>query len=165
MKEVKETELPGVGVRFDVETDAGRAVGVVVHQTGRRDLVIYDELDPDRASESLELSEDEGHTIGDLLGGTRVPDRLDDTGPALDDLVVSWISVDARSPLAGLTLAEASLTTRTGVRVVALVAHTGSIQDPGGAERLEPGETVVVAGVASAVEAATELLSPTAAHE
>ncbi len=165
MKDVKETELPGVGVRFDVETDAGRVVGVVVHQTGRRDLVVYDELDPDRASESLELSEDEGHTIGDLLGGTWVLERVDDAVPRLDDVVTSSITIDASSPVAGLTLAEALLRTRTGARVVALVTDTGSIPDPGGTQRLTPGETAVVAGAASAVEAAAELLSPATAHE
>ena len=63
---------------MDLETDDGRLVGVVVHQTGRRDLVIYDEQDRDRAGESVELSEDEGHTLGELLGGSRVVERLDD---------------------------------------------------------------------------------------
>ena len=61
MRKVTETDLPGVGVRFDLQTNAGRCVGVVVHQSGRRDLVVYDERDVDRARESVELSEDEGH--------------------------------------------------------------------------------------------------------
>ena len=159
MRKATETDLPGVGVRFDLETNSGRLVGVVVHQTGRRDLVIYDERDVDRACESVELTEDEGHTLGELLGGNPVLEHLDDAVHRLEDLVISWITIDSKSSLAGLTLSEATLRTRTGAGVVALVTDSGSIPIPGGTERLEPGDTAVVVGVPSAVKAATRLLT------
>ena len=154
-----ETDLPGVGVRFDLETNAGRLVGVVVHQTGRRDLVVYDERDADRARESVELTEDEGHTLGELLGGNPVLEHLDDAVHRLEDLVISWVTIDSKSSLAGLTLSEATLRTRTGAGIVALVTDSGSIPIPGGTERLEPGDTAVVVGVPAAVKAATKLLT------
>ena len=159
MRKATETDLPGVGVRFDLETNSGRLVGVVVHQTGRRDLVIYDERDIDRACESVELTEDEGHTLGELLGGNPVLEHLDDAVHRLEDLVISWITIDSQSPLAGLTLADATLRNRTGAGVVALVTDSGSIPIPGGTDRLEPGDTAVVVGVPSAVKAATRLLT------
>ena len=161
MRKVTETDLPGVGVRFDLQTNAGRCVGVVVHQSGRRDLVVYDERDIDRARESVELSEDEGHTLGEILGGSPVLEHLDDAVHRLEDLVISWIKIDSKSSLAGLTLAEASLRTRTGAGIVALVTDSGSIPIPGGTDRLEPGDTAVVVGVPSAVKAATRLLART----
>lgn len=154
-----ETDLPGVGVRFDLETNAGRCVGVVVHQTGRRDLVIYDERDIDRACESVELTEDEGHTLGELLGGNPVLEHLDDVVHRLEDLEISWVTIDSKSSLAGLTLAEAELRGRTGAGVMALVSDSGSIPIPGGADRLEAGCTAVVVGVPAAVKAATKLLT------
>ena len=159
MRKVTETDLPGVGVRFDLETDSGRVVGVVVHQSGRRDLVVYDDWDVDRARESVELSEDEGHTLGEILGGSPVLEHLDDAVHRLEDLVISWIKIRPKSSLAGLTLAEAALRTRTGAGVVALVTDSGSIPIPGGTDRLEPGDTAVVVGVPSAVKAATRLLT------
>ncbi len=159
MRKVTETDLPGVGVRFDLETNAGRCVGVVVHQSGRRDLVVYDDRDVDRARESVELSEDEGHTLGELLGGSPVLEHLDDAVHRLEDLVISWIKIDSKSSLAGLTLAETSLRKRTGAGIVALVTASGSIPIPGGTDRLEPGNTAVVVGVPSAVKAATRLLA------
>ena len=161
MRKVTETDLPGVGVRFDLETNAGRSVGVVVHQSGRRDLVVYDERDVDRARESVELSEDEGHTLGEILGGSPVLEHLDDAVHRLEDLVISWIKIDSKSSLAGLTLAEALLRTRTGAGIVALVTDSGSIPIPGGTDRLEPGDTAVVVGIPSAVKAATRLLART----
>ncbi len=159
MRKVTETDLPGVGARFDLETNSGRCVGVVVHQSGRRDLVVYDDRDLDRACESVELSEDEGHTLGEILGGSSVLEHLDDAVHRLEDLVISWVTIDPKSSLAGLTLAEVSLRTRTGAGVVALVTDSGSIPIPGGADRLEPGDTAVVVGVPSAVKAATALLA------
>lgn len=159
MRKVTETDLPGVGARFDLETNSGRCVGVVVHQSGRRDLVVYDDRDLDRACESVELSEDEGHTLGEILGGSPVLEHLDDAVHRLEDLVISWVTIDPKSSLAGLTLAEVSLRTRTGAGVVALVTDSGSIPIPGGADRLKPGDTAVVVGVPSAVKAATALLA------
>lgn len=159
MRKVTETDLPGVGVRFDLETHSGRVLGVVVHQSGRRDLVIYDSWDVDRTSESVKLSEDEGHTLGEILGGSPVLEHLDDAIHRLEDLVISWIKISPKSPLAGLTLAEASLRTRTGAGVVALVTDSGSTPIPGGADRLEPGDTAVLVGMPSAVKAATRLLT------
>lgn len=159
MRKVTETDLPGVGIRFELQTDAGRCVGVVAHQTGRRDLVVYDERDVDRACESVELSEDEGHTLGEMLGGSPVLEHLDDAVHRLEDLVISWVTIQSRSPLAGLTLAEATLRTRTGAGIVALVSDSGSIPIPAGTERLEAGATAVVVGVPSAVKAATRLLT------
>ena len=158
MRKVTETDLPGVGIRFDLQTDAGRCVGVVAHQTGRRDLVVYDERDVDRACESVQLTEDEGHTLGELLGGSPVLEHLDDAMHRLEDLVISWVTIAAGSALAGLTLAEATLRTRTGAGIVALVTESGSIPIPGRHERLEAGDTAVVVGVPSAVKAATRLL-------
>lgn len=159
MRKVTETDLPGVGVRFDLETNLGRVVGVVVHQSGRRDLVVYDDRDVDRARESVELSEDEGHTLGELLGGSPVLEHLDDAVHRVEDLVISWIKIHSESSLAGLTLAQAELRVRTGAGVVALVGQSVSIPIPGGADRLEPGHTAVVVGVPSAVKAATVLLA------
>ncbi len=161
MRKVTETDLPGVGARFDIETNAGRFVGVVAHQTGRRDLVIYDEHDIDRACESVELTEDEGHTLGELLGGSPMLEHLDDAVHRLEGIVISWVTIDSKSPLAGLSLAEAALRTKTGAGIVALVGDSGSIPIPDGEKRLEPGDTAVVVGAPSAVKAATRLLTRT----
>ncbi|NUR92910.1 MAG: potassium transporter TrkA, partial [Nonomuraea sp.] len=53
--EVEQTALPGIGLRHDFTTRAGRRVGVISHRTGRRDLVIYDQDDPDRACQTVKL--------------------------------------------------------------------------------------------------------------
>lgn len=160
MTEVSETALPGVGVRYEIATAGGRQVGVVLHQTGRRDLVVYDTDDHDSVAESVELSEDEGHTLSELLGGSQVAERMADAIHRVADLVIAWVQVSPKASVAGSTLAEASLRTRTGAGIVALVGESGSIPVPGGENRLQPGDIAVVVGLAKAVEDATSILSP-----
>ena len=116
-------------------------------------------VDTDRACESVELTEDEGHILGELLGNSPMLERLDEAVHRLEDILISWIEIDSESPLAGLTLAEASLRKHTGAGVVALITDSGSVPIPGGNDRLAAGDTAVVVGVASAVKAATRLLA------
>lgn len=160
MGEVSETDLPGVGIRYDMSTSGGRGLGVVVHQSGRRDLVVYDKRDPDSASESVELSEDEAHTLAEVLGGSRVVEHIDETLQRIEDLVISWVRIEPDASVVGQTLAEASLPNRTGASVVALVTETGSTPAPGGSDRLIAGDTAVVIGSAESVAAVTVLLAP-----
>ncbi len=159
MKKVTETDLPGVGVRYDMVTDAGRAVGVVAHQTGRRDLVVYDAQDRDRARESVELSEDEGHRLGQLLGGSREIEHIAEAMHGLEDLRISWVRIDAASAVAGMRIAETSFRRRTGAGIVAIVSDSGSVPVPGGTTVLVAGDTAVVVGTPDAVDAASALLS------
>jgi TrkA domain protein len=150
--------------RFDLETKAGRNIGVVAHHSGRRDLVIYDEQDPGRAAQSVELSEDEGHTLGELLGGSPVIERLDEAFQRVEDLAISWVTIDPSSDDVGRridrSLADASVRTRRGAGIVAIVADSGSVPVPGGDHVLQAGDTAVVVGLPAAVEAASKLLAP-----
>ena len=54
--EVTETKLPGIGMRYDFLTDAGRRIGVVSHRDGDRDLLVFSKDDPDSCSSVLQMS-------------------------------------------------------------------------------------------------------------
>jgi TrkA domain protein len=69
--DVNETPLPGVGLRYDFTTRSGRQIGVVSHRSGRRDLLLYDRKDPDTCQEVVQLTEDEAHTLAELLARLR----------------------------------------------------------------------------------------------
>ncbi len=55
-------------------TDDGGKVGVIAHRSGHSDLITFSEEQdgPDTQKVSLRLSEDEAHTLAELLGGTRI---------------------------------------------------------------------------------------------
>ena len=74
--DITETALPGVGLRHDFTTRAGRQLGVVTHRTGRRDLLVYDRDDPDRCQEVIQLTGEEADALADLLGGDRLVAHL-----------------------------------------------------------------------------------------
>jgi hypothetical protein len=57
--EVEQTPLPGVGIRYDFATTAGRRLGLVIHRDGRTEIIIYSQDDPDNCSESVTLQPQE----------------------------------------------------------------------------------------------------------
>lgn len=56
---MEETAIPRIGRRHDMRTVGGHHVAVVVHNTGRRELIVYDDADPDVGRQVLVLSERE----------------------------------------------------------------------------------------------------------
>ena len=77
MTRIDETRLPGIGVRHDFVTSAGTKVGVVTYRDGRREVVVFDERDPDECSVSVQLDEDDAHTLADLLGGSKIIEHVE----------------------------------------------------------------------------------------
>ena len=65
--QIEETNLPGIGVRYDFETRGGDRIGVIVHESGERDLLVYDHSDPD-ACRPVRLSEEDMLHLGEILG-------------------------------------------------------------------------------------------------
>jgi len=80
MARIERTRLPGVGVRHDVALADGTRIGTIIHDAGGRELIIYDERDPDRCRASLRLDEEEARVLADLLGASQVVERPDRHG-------------------------------------------------------------------------------------
>jgi TrkA domain protein len=158
MVDVIETPMPGVGVRYGLTARSGRAVGVVAHHTGRRDLIVYDTDDPDAALVAVELTEDEGKALGELLGGSRIVEQIQDLAHEVEGLMIDWVRVAAGAALAGETLASADVRATTGASVVALVRGEVAIPAPGGDDQLLPGDTAVVVGTPDAVKTLAGML-------
>jgi len=146
MSDVQETDLPGIGKRFDFETSSGDRVGVIVHRTGRRDLLLYSRHDPDSCEAVLDLSEADVLTLVEVLGGSRITAHLTAVQQEVEGLAIDWIEVDASSQWAGKSLAEAAVHTRTGVSVVAIMRGDETVPAPAADTVLRPGDRVVAVG-------------------
>lgn len=151
--EVTETQLPGVGVRYDFTTGDGEVVGVLCHHSGRREIVVYDRDDTDRAHSVLQLSSDETRTLTEILGATQVNEALGAVQQRIEGLVLEWIDVSERSPMAGRSIGEGELRKRTGASVVAVIRGAASVPAPGPEEVLEAGDVVVAVGSAETLDA------------
>lgn len=158
MSEIHEVKLPGVGVRYEFETNEGKRIGVISHRTGLREIYVSRSDDPDEFNRVLGLSPDDARTLAELLGATRVAEQLADLQQRIEGLVIDWLPVRADSAYVGRTIGDARLRTRTGVSVVAIVRGDDAVPAPGPEERLDTGDYLVVVGTARGVEQAVELL-------
>jgi TrkA domain protein len=59
--------LPGIGTNIRFVTATGVWVGVILHNDGQRELLIYSANDPDRVQVSLRLTEQEAHELSEIL--------------------------------------------------------------------------------------------------
>ena len=107
MAEVSETTLPGVGVRYDFVTSEGVRIGVLVHRTGRRDLLVYSPVDPDACVAQLSFDPDDARTLAELLGATRIAESIAAVQQDIEGLSIDWIKIDEGSEWAGKRLSEA----------------------------------------------------------
>lgn len=158
MTEVSETQLPGVGVRYDFTNADGDLVGVLCHHSGRREIIVYDPDDNDRARSVLRLSGDEAHTMAETLGATQVSETLGVVQQRIEGLALEWIEVSERSAFAGKTLGEGQLRAVTGASVVAVIRGSSSVPAPGPDYVLEPGDVAVAVGTSESLEALREAL-------
>ena len=151
MAEVRETELPGVGTRFEFTTAGGEPVAVLVHRSGRREIMVYDQADPDRCHTALRLTAEDALTLVEVLGASRVIATLAAAQQDLAGLAIDWLTVAASSSWAGKSLADAAVHTRTGVSIVAIIRGDDAIHAPGADTVLEPDDRVVAIGTAEGV--------------
>ena len=152
MAEVTETQLPGVGVRYEFQTTYKDHVGVVHHHSGRREIVVYDRKDPDVARSVLELSADDSRTLSDLLGASQLTEAMAAVQQRIEGLTLEWVEVADGSSMAHRSIGEGQLRTRTGASVVAVIRGDTSEPAPGPEFVIEPGDVVVAVGTADGLE-------------
>lgn len=157
--EIEQTALPGIGLKHEFTTHTGRRVAVVSHRGGRRDLVIYDRHDPDRACEAIQLNDEEADALVELLGAPRIVQRLNDLHREVEGLVSVQLPIVEASPYAGRPMGDARVRTRTGASIVAIVRGGQVHASPGPEFALAGGDVVVVVGSPESTAAVADILS------
>ncbi len=152
MAEVSETTLPGVGVRYDFVTSEEVRIGVLVHRTGRRDLLVYSSADPDACVAQLSFDPDDARTLAELLGATRIAESIAAVQQDIEGLSIDWIKIDEGSEWAGKQLSEAGVHTETGVSIVALIGDDHAVAAPGADDVMRAGSTAVAVGTPEGLE-------------
>ena len=160
MATVRETNLPGVGVRHDFVTEEGRDGGVLVHRDGRREVLLYDGADPDRCSAILMLSSNDAHTLNELLGGSRVAEAVAAVQYDIEGLSIDWITVDPSSALVHKSIGDGAFRTRTGASIVAVLRDETPFPAPGPDFVFEAEDVVVAVGTTEGLAAVHRILHP-----
>lgn len=157
MRDVSEVKLPGVGVRHEFQTDAGRQVGVLVHHDGHREILIYDQDDGDSCS-SVELSHADTRTLSELLGATQVVEEVQDAQHEIEGQSIAWIRVDENCARDGTTIGSGEYRTRTGASMVAVLRDGEPMPSPEADFVLEAGDLIVAVGSADSLDELRTLL-------
>lgn len=144
--EIIETLLPGVGVRYEMETAGGRQLGLVVRRGGGAQLCSYDRHDPDRATDRVELAPEEATALADLLGATRLTQRFADLSHEVPGLDAARLALRPGSRYDGRTLGDTRARTRTGASVVAVVRGDEVVASPPPDHLLRGNDVVVAIG-------------------
>jgi len=156
--DIQQTALPGVGLRHDFTTRAGRQLGVVTHRSGRRDLLLYDRADPDACQEVVQLTDEEADALAELLGAARIVEGLPALQQQVEGLAIDWLPIRPGSPYAGRTIADTQARTRTGVSIVAVLRDATAVPAPAPDFQFQPGDTLVVVGTAPGVKSLAGIL-------
>ncbi|MFB9234797.1 cation:proton antiporter regulatory subunit [Plantactinospora siamensis] len=156
---VEQTTLPGIGVRHDVITDSGRRIGVVSHRNGRRDLVLYDQDDPDSCAASVPLTDDEAEALADVLGASLMLGQLAGLRQQAAGLLTEQILIPAGSRYVGRPLGDTKARTRTSASIVAVLREAEVIASPDPSFVFAAGDVVVVVGTRDGIDGVSRILA------
>jgi len=143
---IYETEVPGVGQKFELETGGGERLVVVLHHDGKRD--VYRRPDEDADSEQLfSLTGDQARKLGSILEGAYFqPVELDEVAVPLGEAIIEWVEVDEGAELTGISLGTASVRQKTGASIIAIQRGDETIPNPTPETLIQSGDTLVTLG-------------------
>jgi len=143
---VYESEVPGVGRKFELELTGDESVVVVVHHDGRCELFHRDGPDAD-AEKILDLKGEQANRLGSILEGAYFESvDVDSLSVPLGEAIIEWVEVDADSPVAGETLGNSKIRTATGTSIIAIQRGEETVANPTPETKLESGDLLVAVG-------------------
>lgn len=158
MTEVRETKLPGVGVRYEFTAEDGRDVGVIVRHDGRREVIAYDAEDPDACRSLLSLAEGDTNTLAELLGVNNVTETVAEIRQEIEGLAIEWIELGTSSAVINGSIGKGAFRSRTGASIVAIMRQGDAIPAPEADFVLAASDVVVAVGTADGLKSLRTLL-------
>ena len=130
--DVRETKLPGVGLRYEFENRDGERIAVIARRGGDFEVFICTVPgDPDSARRVFRLSEREADTLAQILGAPRMVEGYADLTKEVPGLSAGQVMVTAGSRYDGRPLGDTKARTRTGASIVAIVRGDRVLASPG----------------------------------
>lgn len=148
MSTVSESNLPGVGRKFLIETISGDRLIVVIHDDGLREIYHFNKKNLDKPSSVLTVTDGEARQIAGIIGGlSYVPKALPTSEVVLDGLVLEWFVIEKGAISIGKTIAQLEARTRSGASIVSIIeASQQKSVNPGPDTVINEGATFILAG-------------------
>ena len=139
-------------------TASGRRIGVVELREGQTELIVSTWDDPDTCQASIPLTSDEAATLGNLLGGMHLAMKLAEEHKDVPGIVTRQFSIAADSPFQNQPMGKASIRTRCGVSIVAIMREGEVLPSPGPDVVLHAGDLLVAVGTQEGLDSAADIL-------
>jgi TrkA domain protein len=125
------TQLPGIGTKYEIDTEAGDRVAIVTTQTGRQQLYLL----PQKCAEplSIELTPAESLRIGSILTGAfMLPDDegVEIAFSTLHDLRITIRKYRPSEMMIGRSLKDLEVRKKTGASILAVSREGQNIINP-----------------------------------
>lgn len=158
MSIVRESDLIGIGKKFQIQTSFGDDMVIVIHDDGRREIYSYD----DEENESkcvMTLNDEEARQVAGIIGGLSYrPKAMESIELALDDLLIEWYKVPTDSISVRKTIGELEVRKKTGASIIAAIQEDNTIINPGPEYEILPGSTLIVAGKRNQIKLLKKIL-------
>ena len=156
--DLRETRLPGVGVKYTFRLDDGGRLAIIQHNDGQREIYYFRAREDDPRA-VIRLDDDEARQLGAVLGGAyERPKIVEDLEMALGDLLIEWVRVPDTSPAIGRSLAECAFRARTGITIIAILREPEPVTGAQPDDVIQQGDTLVTVGKAGSYAAFGRLL-------
>jgi TrkA domain protein len=145
--ELRETRLPGVGVKYSCVTAHGGRLAVILHNEGLREIYFYRHADDEEPTAVIQLEDDEARQIGAVIAGAYDrPKIVEDLEMAFGELAIEWVPVPDTSPAIGKTLAQCGFRQRTGITIIAILREPEPVAGAQPNDVVQKGDTLVTVG-------------------
>jgi TrkA domain protein len=160
MATIRESDLPGIGHKFQVETRTGDVLVIVVHDTGARELYHLAADDPDTILSRVALDDAEARQVAGIIGGlTYQPKALETVEIALQDILIEWYQVEPAHAAADRSIGDLRVRRQTGATIVAIIEPDRTPRiNPGPEQVVHAGATLVVVGSREQIQTFKQLI-------
>jgi TrkA domain protein len=157
--DVKETLLPGVGLRYEFNNADGDRLSVIAHRKGDFEVFLCTTpADPDKARKLFRLSEREADALAQILGAPRMVESYADLTKEVPGLSAGQVPGPPTSRYASRPLGDTQARTLTGASIVAIVRGDQVMASPGPDEVIEPHDVLVVIGTDDGIAGVRQLI-------
>ena len=157
--DVKETLLPGVGLRYEFSNAEGDRLSVIAYRKGDFEVFLCTTpADPDKARKLFRLSEREADALAQILGAPRMVESYADLTKEVPGLSAGQVPVPPTSRYASRPLGDTKARTLTGASIVAIVRGDQVMASPGPDELIEPHDVLVVIGTDDGIAGVRQLI-------
>jgi TrkA domain protein len=145
--ELRETRLPGVGVKYSAATAHGGRIAVILHNEGLREIYYFRHAGDEDPTAVIQLEDDEARQLGAVISGAyERPKIVEELEMAFGELAIEWVPVPDGSPAIGKTLAECGFRARTGITIIAILREPEPVAGAQPGDVVQKGDTLVTVG-------------------